>query len=329
MPSFPTYRPRRLRRTAALRRLVRETHLAASQLVLPLFVRPGKGVRTPIEAMPGVCQTSLDELLKDAKEAESLGIGGVLLFGIPAYKDAEGSSAWQDDGPVQEAVRAIKRECPQLVVITDVCMCEYTEHGHCGVLKDGDVDNDATLELLAKEAVSHARAGADVGAPSDMMDGRVGAIRRALDEEGFSNTPILSYAAKFAGGFYGPFREAAESTPKFGDRRSYQMDAANAEEALREVWLDIEEGADMVMVKPAGPYLDIIQRVKSETGYPVAAYQVSGEFAMIKAAAERDWIDGERVMMESLVGIRRAGAEVIITYFARDAARVLQSSPEY
>ncbi len=329
MPHFPDYRPRRLRRTPALRRLVRETHLASSQLVLPLFVRAGSKQRRAIEAMPGVFQTSVDELLKDAKMAESLGVGGVLLFGIPEHKDDIGSSAWDDKGPVQEAVRALKRECPQLVVITDVCMCEYTEHGHCGVLKDGDVDNDTTLELLAKEAVSHAKAGADIVAPSDMMDGRVAAIRAALDKEGFTNTPILSYAAKFAGGFYGPFRDAAESTPKFGDRRSYQMDAANADEALREVWLDIEEGADMVMVKPAGPYLDIIRRVKTETGYPVAAYQVSGEYAMIKAAAEREWIDGERVMMESLVAIRRAGAEVIITYFAREAAKVLRGSVDY
>jgi porphobilinogen synthase len=323
MPSFPTYRLRRLRRTESLRRLVRETQLEASQLVLPLFVRSGKGIRQPVGSMPGVCQTSVDEMLRDAREAERLGIGGVLLFGIPDVKDAIGSSAWDEHGPVQEAVRALKKETPRLVVITDVCMCEYTDHGHCGVLENGDVNNDATLELLAREALSHARAGADVIAPSDMMDGRVRAIREALDGEGFRNTPILSYAAKFASGCYGPFREAAESTPQSGDRRGYQMDPANIDEAMREVWLDVDEGADMIMVKPAGPYLDVIHRVKEETGYPVVAYQVSGEYAMINAAAERGWIDGERVMMESLIGIRRAGADVIITYFAAEAARRL------
>jgi porphobilinogen synthase len=327
MASFPDYRPRRLRRTEALRRLVRETHLQASQLVLPLFVRPGKGIRQPVSSMPGVHQTSVDELLRDARAAEAAGIGGVLLFGIPEMKDATGSSAWDERGPVQEAVRALKRECPRLVVITDVCMCEYTDHGHCGVLEEGDVVNDATLELLAKEAVSHARAGADIVAPSDMMDGRVRAIRKALDAASFEDIPILSYAAKFASSYYGPFREAAESTPQTGDRRSYQMDAGNADEALREVRLDIEEGADMVMVKPAGPYLDIIRRVKAEIGYPLAAYQVSGEFAMIRAAAERGWLDGERAMMESLLAIRRAGADVIITYFALDAAKVIAHAP--
>ena len=327
MALFPDYRPRRLRRTEALRRLVRETHLQASQLVLPLFVRPGTGIRQPVSSMPGVHQTSVDELLRDAREAEAAGIGGVLLFGIPETKDATGSSAWDERGPVHEAVRALKRECPRLVVITDVCMCEYTDHGHCGVLEEGDVVNDATLALLAKEAVSHARAGADIVAPSDMMDGRVRAIRSALDEASFENTPVLSYAAKFASSYYGPFREAAESTPQTGDRRSYQMDAGNADEALREVRLDIEEGADMVMVKPAGPYLDIIRRVKAEIGYPLAAYQVSGEFAMIRAAAERGWLDGERAMMESLLAIRRAGADVIITYFALDAAKVIARTP--
>jgi porphobilinogen synthase len=305
--------------------LVRETRLAPEQLVLPVFVRSGRGVRQAVGSMPGVCQTSVDEMLRDAREAERLGVGGVLLFGIPDTKDAIGSSAWDDAGPVQEAVRALKRELPRLVVITDVCMCEYTEHGHCGVLQDGDVDNDATLELLAKEAVSHARAGADIVAPSDMMDGRVRAIREALDSGGYSSTPILSYAAKFASGCYGPFREAAESTPQSGDRRGYQMDPANVDEAMREVWLDIEEGADMVMVKPAGPYLDVVQRVKRETGYPLVAYQVSGEYAMIKAAAERGWVDGERLMLESLVGIRRAGADVVITYFAVEAARALRA----
>jgi porphobilinogen synthase len=297
--------------------------LNPSQLVLPVFVRSGERVRQPVESMPGVHQTSVDEMLRDAADAAEAGVGGVLLFGIPDHKDATGSEAWNDSGAVQQAVRALKRELPQLVTITDVCLCEYTDHGHCGVIRGDTVDNDATLELLAREAVSHARAGADIVAPSDMMDGRVAAIRRALDENDLTDTAILSYAAKFAGPFYGPFREAAESTPRFGDRRSYQMDAGNADEALREVRLDIEEGADMVMVKPAGPFLDIIHRVKHETGYPVAAYQVSGEVAMIRAAAERGWIDCERVMMDSLLGIRRAGADIIITYFARDAARLL------
>ena len=326
MSSFPTFRPRRLRRTEALRRLVRETHLQPSQLVLPLFVRSGTGVRKPIASMPGACQTSIDEMLVDARAAQEAGVGGVLLFGIPDVKDATGSSAWDDAGPVQDAVRALKRELPALAVITDVCMCEYTDHGHCGILTpDGDVDNDATLELLVRESLSHARAGADLVAPSDMMDGRVGAIRAALDGAGFTGTPIMSYAAKFASGLYGPFREAAESTPRHGDRRSYQMDAANIAEAVREVQLDIAEGADIVMVKPAGAYLDVIARVKAETGYPVAAYQVSGEYAMIRAAADRGWIDGERVMLESLLAIRRAGADLIVTYFATEAAGILQA----
>ena len=323
MSSFPQYRPRRLRRTAALRRLVRETWLEPSRFVLPLFVRSGANVRIPIESMPGVAQTSVDELLNDAREAAALGIGGVLLFGIPDRKDATGSEAWNDDGPVQQAIRALKREVPELVVITDVCLCEYTDHGHCGVIRGDDVDNDATLELLAREALSHAKAGADIVAPSDMMDGRVLAIRSVLDREGFKDVAILSYAAKFAGAYYGPFREAAESTPQFGDRRSYQMDAANAGEALREVLIDVEEGADMVMVKPAGPFLDVIHRVRAATTLPLAAYQVSGEYAMIQAAAERGWIDRERVMLDSLLGIRRAGADIIITYFAREAARAL------
>jgi porphobilinogen synthase len=323
MPSFPEYRPRRLRRTAALRAMVRETRLAPEQLILPLFVRSGTGVRQPVGSMPGCFQTSVDELVKDARAAAAVGVGGVLLFGIPDHKDAEGSSAWDDDGPVQQAVRALKREVPQLVVITDVCMCEYTDHGHCGILRDGEVDNDASIALLVRESLSHARAGADIVAPSDMMDGRVAAIRAALDADGFSSTPILAYAAKFASAYYGPFREAAESTPQTGDRRGYQMDPGNAEEALREVLQDIEEGADMVMVKPAGPFLDIVARVKAETGYPLAAYQVSGEFAMIQAAAERGWIDRDRAMMESLLGIRRAGADMIITYYAVDAAKQL------
>jgi len=277
-----------------------------------------------VESMPGCFQTSVDEMLRDARDARDAGVGGVILFGIPDKKDATGSSAWDDQGPVQQAVRALKKEIPELVAITDVCMCEYTDHGHCGVLRDGEVVNDETLELLVREALSHARAGADMVAPSDMMDGRVGAIRAALDEAGFEQLPIMSYSAKFAGPFYGPFRDAAESAPKSGDRRGYQMDAANAEEAVREAEQDIAEGADIVMVKPAGPFLDVIHRVKAATGYPVAAYQVSGEFAMIQAAAERGWIDGDRAMMDSLLSIRRAGADIIITYFALRAARLMR-----
>ncbi|HXT47464.1 MAG TPA: porphobilinogen synthase [Gemmatimonadaceae bacterium] len=323
MPSFPDYRPRRLRRTESLRKLVQETHLSASQLVLPLFVRSGTKIRRPVDAMPGVSQLSVDEMLREVDEAAEEGVGGVILFGLPDTKDATGSSAWDDKGPVPTAVRALKKEYPRLVVITDVCMCEYTDHGHCGILRDGEVDNDATLELLARAALAYAAAGADIVAPSDMMDGRVGAIRRALDDQKLTNTAILAYAAKYASAYYGPFREAAESAPSSGDRRGYQMDAANSDEAMREVWLDIEEGADAVMVKPAGPYLDIVARVKQETGYPVAAYQVSGEYAMLLAAAERGWIDRERAMLESLMGIRRAGADFILTYFATETARLL------
>lgn len=323
MPEYPSSRPRRFRRTAALRRLVKETHLAASQLVLPLFVRAGSGLRSAVASMPGVSQTSVDEMLRDAEAAARAGVGGVLLFGIPDSKDATGSSAWDENGPVQQGVRALKRELPDLVAMTDVCMCEYTDHGHCGVLREGEVDNDASLELLARAAVSHARSGADIVAPSDMMDGRVRAIRQSLDASGFTSVAILSYAAKYASAFYGPFREAAESAPRIGDRRSYQMNPANADEALREVWLDIDEGADAVMVKPAGPYLDVVSRVKRETGYPVAAYQVSGEFAMIEAAAARGWLDGERAMMESVLGIRRAGADIVVTYFATRAAQMI------
>jgi porphobilinogen synthase len=322
--NFPEYRPRRLRRTAALRNLVRETMLAPSQLVLPLFVRDGKKIRRPISSMPGVAQTSVDEMLRDAEAAAKAGVGGVILFGIPETKDATGSEGWNEKGAVQQGVRALKKELPDIVVITDVCMCEYTDHGHCGIVIDGEVDNDATLALLAKAALSHARAGADIVAPSDMMDGRVHAIRSALDNENFSSTAILSYAAKYASAFYGPFREAAESAPKSGDRRGYQMDPGNADEAMREVFADIAEGADAIMVKPAGPYLDIVSRVKEETGYPVAAYQVSGEYSMICAAAEKGWIDRERVMMESLLGIRRAGADFILTYFATEAAGCLR-----
>jgi porphobilinogen synthase len=326
MPQFPIYRGRRLRRTEPLRRLVRETTLLPSQLVLPVFVKRGSGFRRAIDSMPGVAQTSPDELLKDATVAAEAGVGGVVLFGIPDAKDATGSEGWAEDGAVQQAVRLLKQELPNLVVITDVCMCEYTDHGHCGILKNGEVVNDATLELLSRVSLSHAQAGADVIAPSDMMDGRVGAIRTTLDDNGFENTPILSYAAKYASGYYGPFRDAAESAPKSGDRNGYQMDSGNSDEALREVFADIEEGADAVMVKPAGPYLDIITRVKAETGYPVAAYQVSGEYSMICAAGERGWIDRERVMMESLLGIRRAGADFILTYFAVEAARVLRAT---
>ena len=324
MSGFPIYRSRRLRKSEPLRRLVRETHLDPAQFILPLFVRPGRAVRVPVESMTGCFQTSVDEMLVDARAARDTGVGGVILFGIPEKKDATGSSAWDDNGPVQQAVRALKKEVPELVVVTDVCMCEYTDHGHCGVLRDGEVVNDETLELLAREALSHARAGADIVAPSDMMDGRVAAIRAALDAASFHQLPIMSYSAKFAGPFYGPFRDAAESAPQSGDRRGYQMDAANADEAVREAEQDIAEGADIVMVKPAGPFLDIIRRVKDATRYPVAAYQVSGEFAMIQAAAERGWIDGERAMMDSLLSIRRAGADVIITYFAVRAARVLR-----
>lgn len=325
-PSRSPVRLRRLRRTEALRRVVRETRLNAAQFIWPLFVRSGTGLRTPIGSMPGVFQTSVDELVKDAGRAVEAGIGGVLLFGIPDHKDSVGSSAWDPHGPVAEGVRAVKAAYPQLLVITDVCMCEYTDHGHCGVLTgDGDVDNDATLELLAREAVAHAEAGADIIAPSDMMDHRVGRLREALDEAGFSHLPIMSYAAKYASAFYGPFREAAESTPSFGDRRSYQMDPSNAREALREVRQDVAEGADILMVKPAGAYLDIIAAVKQDTGLPLAAYQVSGEYSMIKAAAERGWIDGDRAMMESLVAIARAGADLIITYFALDAAAALRA----
>ena len=326
MPAFPEYRARRLRRTEALRRLVRETTLVPSQLVLPLFVRNGSKLRRPIDSMPGVAQTSPDELLRDASAAAESGVGGVILFGIPDSKDAAGSEAWAEDGAVQKAVRLIKKELPQTVVITDVCMCEYTSHGHCGILENGEVVNDATLELLSRASVSHAEAGSDMIAPSDMMDGRVAAIRGSLDANGFSSTPILSYAAKYASAYYGPFREAAESTPESGDRKGYQMDPGNADEAIREVLADVEEGADAIMVKPAGPYLDIITRVKEATGYPVAAYQVSGEYSMICAAAERGWIDRDRAMMESLLGVRRAGADFILTYFARDAAKILRSS---
>ncbi len=319
----PLYRPRRLRSNENIRRMVRETKLSPDDFIYPLFVTHGKGVKKEISSMPGNFQQSIENIVKDCEEVQGLGIPAVLLFGIPEHKDEAGSEAYSDEGIVQHAIKAIKNKLPELIVITDVCLCEYTSHGHCGVIKNGTVQNDATLELLAKEALSHAKAGADMVAPSDMMDGRVGAIRHTLDSEGFSDTPIMSYAAKYASSFYGPFREAAESTPQFGDRRSYQMDAPNSREALREVALDVDEGADIVMVKPALAYLDIIYQVKQQFNLPVAAYNVSGEFSMIKAAAKLGWIDGERAMMESLIAMKRAGADIILTYFAKEAAVLL------
>jgi porphobilinogen synthase len=320
---FPIHRPRRLRSTQAIRDLVRETRLDPAQFILPLFVCPGEGVRREIGAMPGNYQMSIDSLVKECAEVQSLGLGGVILFGLPETKDEMASGAYDDDGIVQRALRAIRRETRKLLLITDVCNCEYTSHGHCGFIKDDDVDNDTTLQWLAKSALSHARAGADIVAPSDMMDGRVAAIRQALDANGFEKTPILSYAAKFASVFYGPFREAAESAPQFGDRRSYQMDPANGREAMREIELDLEEGADMIMVKPAGPYLDLIYQARQRFDVPVAAYQVSGEYSMIMAAARNGWIDHDRAMMESLTSIVRAGAGIILTYFSKPAARLL------
>ena len=321
---FPAYRPRRLRHTPALRRLVTETRLSVEQLVLPLFAVPGKKVRRAVASMPGVFQLSVDEVVKEAARAHALGVPAVLLFGIPETKDARASGAYAKNGIVQRAVRELKRALPELLVITDVCLCEYTSHGHCGLVHPGDksgrVQNDPTLALLARAAASHAEAGADIVAPSDMMDGRVRAIRAQLDKEGFADTPILSYAAKFASAFYGPFRDAAESAPQFGDRRSYQMDAANGDEAMREVALDLAEGADMVMVKPGLAYLDIIHRVKTEFGYPTAAYAVSGEYSMVKAAAANGWINERAVVLESLLAMRRAGADILITYAAADVA---------
>ncbi len=321
---FPRLRMRRLRKSETVRRMVRETVLTPSDFIYPLFVREGQGVRNPIGSMPGQFQLSVDEAVGEARAAWEVGVPAVILFGIPDRKDAVGSGAYDDDGIVQRAVRELKDALPDLCVITDVCLCEYTDHGHCGVIREGDVSNDETLELLAREAVSHARAGADMVAPSDMMDGRVGAIRTALDAEGFGQVPVMAYAAKFASTFYGPFRDAAESPPRFGDRRSYQMDPANADEALREVDLDVREGADIVMVKPALPYLDVIRRVKDTFGYPTAAYNVSGEYSMVKAMERLGWGDGRGLMMESLLSIKRAGADMILTYFAVDAARVLQ-----
>ncbi len=320
---LPRRRPRRLRQSESIRSLVRETRLSPEMFIYPLFVCTGEGRRREVGSMPGVYQLSVDEVVREATAAKAEGLSGVLLFGLPDTKDAVGSGAFDPEGPVQAATRAIKREVPGLLVATDVCLCEYTSHGHCGIVIDGEIVNDTTVEQLARAALSHAAAGADVVAPSDMMDGRVGAIRQALDEAGFANTAIMSYAAKYWSSFYGPFREAADSAPAFGDRRSHQMDPANVEEALREVELDIEEGADIVMVKPALPYLDVIARVKSEFGYPTAAYQVSGEYAMIKAAARNGWIDEPRAMIETLTSIRRAGADMILTYYAREAARAL------
>jgi porphobilinogen synthase len=320
---FPIHRLRRLRVSEAMRDLVRETRLAPSQFVLPLFVCPGEGVKREIGAMPGNYQMSVDKLVNECVEVYALGIGGVILFGLPESKDEMASGAYDDHGIVQRAIRAIRKEVPKLLIVTDVCNCEYTSHGHCGFIKDGDVDNDTTLQWLAKSALSHARAGADIVAPSDMMDGRVWAIRQALDANGFEKIPILSYAAKFASVFYGPFREAAESAPQFGDRRTYQMDPANGREAMREIELDVEEGADMIMIKPAMPYLDLICRARERFDVPIAAYQVSGEYSMIVAAARNGWIDHDRAMMESLTAIARAGASIILTYFAKPAARLL------
>jgi len=321
---FPATRMRRLRRTPALRALVSETSLSPAQLIQPAFVVAGEGVREEIEPMPGIERFSISELVAEATEIATLGVGALLLFGIPSAKDESGSGAYDDEGVVQMAVRALKEAHPDLTLITDVCLCEYTSHGHCGFVRDGEVDNDITVELLAKVAISHAEAGADAVAPSDMMDGRVGTIRHQLDEEGHPDTAIVSYSAKYASAFYGPFREAAESTPEFGDRRGYQMDPANAAEAVREAELDLEEGADMLMVKPATPYLDVVRRVKDATGAPLAAYHVSGEYSMLKAAAANGWIDERAAVLETLTSIRRAGADAIVTYYAKEAAGWLQ-----
>jgi porphobilinogen synthase len=326
---YPIYRPRRLRANENLRRMIRETRLSTDNLIMPLFVRPGKGVRNKISSMPGNFQLSVDEVVKEAQMAADLGVPAILLFGIPEKKDARGTHGYKKDNIVAKAIKAIKAKVDDLLVVTDVCLCEYTDHGHCGVVKKArggkefTVDNDATLELLARMALSHVEAGADMVAPSDMMDGRIGAVRNALDENGFEHIPIMAYSAKYASAFYGPFREAAESPPQFGDRRSYQMDPPNSDEAVREAALDIEEGADIIMVKPALPYLDIIYRVKQEFGYPVAAYHVSGEFSLIKAAAAKNWVDEQKIVLETLTSIRRAGADIIITYYAMEAARWL------
>ena len=323
--SFPTQRPRRLRRTELLRGLARETRLSAAGFIYPMFVCLGSKVRQEVASMPGVFQQSADQIVEECREVESLGIPGIILFGLPETKDARGSSSLASSGVVQRAIEAIRKANLKLLVLTDVCLCEYTDHGHCGVIENGEVANDPTLGILAEQALSHARAGADIVAPSDMMDGRVGAIRKKLDENGFANIAILSYAAKYCSGFYGPFRDAAQSAPQFGDRRSYQMDPANAREALKEVALDLEEGADMVMVKPALPYLDILRRVRERFDVPVAAYNVSGEYAMVKAAAQKGWLEEKRVVLEILTGIQRAGADIILTYHAKDAARWLKA----
>jgi len=322
--SFPIHRLRRLRKTELLRGLVRETRLSGANFVYPMFVRPGSNIRQEVSSMPGVFQQSADKIVEDCREVELLGIPGVILFGLPETKDARGASSLQKDGVVQRAIEAIRKAKLNLIVITDVCLCEYTDHGHCGVIENNQIANDATLEILAEQSLSHARAGADIVAPSDMMDGRVAAIRKKLDENGFQDLPILSYAAKYCSGFYGPFREAADSAPQFGDRRSYQMDPANAREALKEVALDLEEGADMIMIKPALPYLDIITRVRQEFPVPIAAYNVSGEYSMVKAAAQNGWLDEKRAALEILTGIQRAGADIILTYHAKDAARWLK-----
>ena len=322
--AFPVHRMRRLRRTQRFRNLVRETRLSPESMIYPIFVCPGENVRTEVSSMPGQYNISIDQAVKVAREAEKAGIGGIILFGIPAQKDETGSDCYDENGIVQNALRAIRENVRDLLLITDVCMCEYTSHGHCGVIKHNDVQNDPTLKLLADSAVSHARAGADMVAPSDMMDGRVAAIRQALDAEGFANTPIMAYSAKYASGFYGPFREAAGATPKFGDRRSYQMDPPNAREALREIALDIDEGADIVMVKPALSYLDIISRAREEFDVPLAAYQVSGEYAMIEAAARNGWIERERIILETTTAIKRAGADILISYYALELAKLLK-----
>ncbi len=323
--SFPAHRPRRLRKTELLRGLVRETRLSSANFIYPMFVFPGTNVRQEVTSMPGVFQQSADKIVEDCREVESLGIPGVILFGMPETKDPRGASSLQKDGVVQRAIEAIRKAKLNLIVIADVCLCEYTDHGHCGVIENGEVANDATLEILAEQSLSHARAGVDIVAPSDMMDGRVAAIRKKLDANSFQELPILSYAAKYCSAFYGPFREAADSAPQFGDRRSYQMDPANAREALKEVALDLEEGADMVMIKPAMPYLDIITRVRQEFSVPLAAYNVSGEYSMVKAAAQNGWLDEKRVTLEILTGIQRAGADIILTYHAKDAARWLRA----
>ncbi len=325
---FPTFRSRRIRGKEVFRTMVRETSLSVNDLIYPMFSAFGTGIRKPISSMPGIYQQSIENIVAEAQEAYELGIPAVLLFGIPETKDAVGSDAYSDTGIIQETIRALKKQVPGLAVITDVCMCEYTDHGHCGIIRNGDVDNDETLELLAKEALSHVQAGADMVAPSDMMDGRIAAIRERLDDNGFANIPVMSYAVKYASGYYGPFREAAESTPQFGDRRSYQMDPANRLEALREAQMDVEEGADIIMVKPGLPYLDIVRDLRNEFNLPVAVYNVSGEYSMIKAAAQMGWIDEERVTMETMYSFKRAGADLIITYHAMEVAKLLHKGYE-